>query len=321
MSTAIFSDHLGKVYPKGKPGKFALRDVSLEIPTGRVYGLIGRNGAGKTTFVRIAATQLAPTYGTVYVLGHDVRTEEREVRTQIACVPQESRPLYFLNVEEVIYLYLKLRGLDPQESRRRTQAALDELSLTEYRRLLVSRLSGGLRRRTMCAMVLASDADILFLDEPTTGLDPIARREVWEAIRRASRENRTIVLTTHYLDEAEALSARLALIESGHLELEGTPADLRGRVRYPYRVAIQGAFPRDELASYGKVSEIEGGMLLFTREREAHEVARRALERGLRISMGPVSLEDIFLDVVGKSIDEDSDASEKKEEDVEEARA
>lgn len=313
MSSAISSVHLGKSYPKSRKGAYALDDLSLEIPTGRVYGLIGRNGAGKTTFIRIAATQLAPTQGTVYVLGHDIRTEERTIRARIACVPQESRPLYFLNVEEVVYTYLKLRGLDGREARRRTQESLEELSLAPYAKTLVSRLSGGLRRRTLCAMVLASDADVLFLDEPTTGLDPLARREVWQAIRRASRENRTIVLTTHYLDEAEALSSRLALIESGRLRLEGTPADLRARVRFPYRVTIQGSYPREELDSYGKVSEIEGGMLLFTREREAHEVARRALERGLRISMGPVSLEDIFLDVVGRSIDEDSEAAEDEE--------
>ena len=313
MSVAISSDHLGKTYPGAKPGKFALEDLSLEIPTGRVYGLIGRNGAGKTTFIRIAATQLAATQGTVYVLGHDIRTEERAIRSQIACVPQESRPLYFLNVEEVVYLYLKLRGLDPKDARRRTKDALDELSLSEYRRTVVARLSGGLRRRALCAMVLASDADVLFLDEPTTGLDPLARREVWEAIRRASRENRTILLTTHYLDEAEALSSRLALIESGRLKLEGTPADLRARVRYPYRVSIEGSFPREELDSYGKVSDVEGGYLLFTREPEAREVARRALERGLRVSMGPVSLEDIFLDVVGKSIEEDAPLPEDDE--------
>ena len=313
MASAISSVHLGKTYPKARPGVFALEDLSLEIPTGRVYGLIGRNGAGKTTFIRIAATQLAATSGTVYVLGHDIRSEERAIRARIACVPQESRPLHFLNVYEVVYTYLKLRGLDPKEARRRTRDALEELSLAQYSRSLVSRLSGGLRRRTLCAMVLASDADVLFLDEPTTGLDPIARREVWQAIRRASRENRTILLTTHYLDEAEALSSRLALIESGKLMLEGTPADLRARVRYPYRVTIEGSFPREELDSYGKVSEIEGGFLLFTREAEARDVARRALERGLRVSMGPVSLEDIFLDVVGKSIEEDETSSEKEE--------
>jgi len=319
MTSAISAVHLGKMYPGARAGAHALRDLSLEIPTGRVYGLIGRNGAGKTTFIRIAATQLAATEGTVSVLGYDIRTDERAIRARIACVPQESRPLYFLNVEEVVYLYLKLRGLDPKEARRRTKDALEELSLGKYARSLVSRLSGGLRRRTLCAMVLASDADVLFLDEPTTGLDPIARREVWEAIRRASREHRTILLTTHYLDEAEALSSRLALIESGQLRLEGTPADLRARVRYPYRVTIEGSFPREELDSYGKVSDIEGGYLLFTREREAREVARAALERGLRVSMGPVSLEDIFLDVVGKSIEEDS--AEEKDEDSREVEA
>ncbi len=306
MPAAIRVEHLRKVYPQSTRGVAALEDLNLEVPSGRVYGLIGRNGAGKTTFVRICSTQLAPTAGRVEVLGHDVDREEREIRSRIACIPQESRPLYFLTVEEVVYLYLKMRGLDRAESRRRTRDALDELSLTEHRNRLVSRLSGGLRRRTLCAMVLASDADLLFLDEPTTGLDPIARREVWEAIRRTSREHRTIMLTTHYLDEAEALSTRLALVERGRLVLEGTPADLRGRVRYPYRVTIQGSFPRAELEPYGRVTEIEGGWLLFTREAEAREVARRALERNVRLSLGPVSLEDIFLDVVGRSIDEDS---------------
>jgi len=310
MSLAIRADHLRKVYPHSPNGVAALDDLSLQVPTGGVYGLIGRNGAGKTTFVRISATQLEPTSGTLTVLGFDVQREERAIRTRIACVPQESRPLYFLNTEEVVYLYLKLRGLDSKEARRRTRDALEELSLTEYRRRSVARLSGGLRRRILCAMVLASDADVLFLDEPTTGLDPLARREVWKAIQRASREQRTIVLTTHYLDEAEALSTRLALIERGRVLLEGTPADLRGRVQYPYRVTIQGSFPREELEPYGQVSEIEGGYLVFAREDEAREVARRALERGVRLSMGPVSLEDIFLDVVGRSIESESSTEE-----------
>ncbi len=310
MGYAIRTEHLRKVYPGSKGGSAALEDLTLDIPDGRVYGVIGRNGAGKTTFVRIAATQLERTSGSATVLGHDVATEERAIRTRIACVPQESRPLYFLNVEEVVYLYLKLRGLDPAESRARTRDALDQLSLTEFRRRSVARLSGGLRRRVLCAMVLASDAEILFLDEPTTGLDPIARREVWEAIRRAIRERRTILLTTHYLDEAEALSTRLALFERGRLVLEGTPDDLRARVRYPYRVTIFGAYPLEELQSYGRVSPIEGGSLVFARENESRELARMALEKGLRVSLGPVSLEDIFLEVVGKAIDDETPAPE-----------
>lgn len=310
MPVALRADHLRKVYPGSSSKAAALEDLTLEVPTGRVYGVIGRNGAGKTTFLRISATQLTLTSGAVSVLGHDVATEERAIRARIACVPQESRPLYFLNVEEVIYLYLKLRGLEGVEARRRTRDAMDQLSLTEFRRRSVSRLSGGMRRRVLCAMVLASDAEILFLDEPTTGLDPIARRQVWEAIRRAIRDQRTIFLTTHYLDEAEELSARLALFERGRLVLEGTPEDLRARVRYPYRVTVQGSYPREELESYGRASVIEGGFLVFARETEARELARKALERGQRVTMGPVSLEDIFLDVVGRSIEEEGPKEE-----------
>ncbi|MGP8071862.1 MAG: ATP-binding cassette domain-containing protein [Thermoplasmata archaeon] len=302
---ALSAAHLGKVYPTSKTGTPALTDVNLQIPTGRVYGLIGRNGAGKTTFIRIAATQLALTSGSLEVLGCDVTTQAREIRSRIACIPQESRPLYFLNTEEVVYLYLKMRGMNPAEARRRTRDALAELSLTEYAKRLVARLSGGLRRRALCAMVLASDAEVLFLDEPTTGLDPLARREVWEAVRRTIREHRTILLTTHYLDEAEALSTRLALIEKGEVRLEGTPEDLRARVRFPYRVTVQGPFPREELDSYGRVADIEGGYLVFAREENARDLALKALQRGVRVSMGPVSLEDIFLEVVGKSIDQD----------------
>ncbi|MGD0256383.1 MAG: ABC transporter ATP-binding protein [Thermoplasmata archaeon] len=313
MDFAVEVDQLRKVYPSSSGQKPALDGLSFKIPNGRVYGLIGRNGAGKTTFVRIASTQLALTSGSVSVLGMDVVSRTRDVRARIACVPQESRPLYFLNTEEVVYLYLKMRGMDPVEAKRRTRDALEELSLTEYRKRLVSRLSGGLRRRALCAMVLASDAEVLFLDEPTTGLDPLARREVWKAVRRTIREHRTIVLTTHYLDEAEALSTRLALIEQGQLRLEGSPEDLRARVRYPYRVMIQDPFPREELESYGRVTKVEGGYLVFAREADAREVARKGLERGVRVSLGPVSLEDIFLEVVGKSIEEDAPAEDGEE--------
>jgi ABC-2 type transport system ATP-binding protein len=308
VTLAIDAHDLRKVYPASTDQKPALDRLTLEVPSGGVFGLIGRNGAGKTTFVRIAATQLVPTSGSLSVLGMDVQSRARDIRMRIACVPQESRPLYFLNTEEVVRLYLKLRGMDSAEAKRRTKEALDELSLTEYRTRLVSRLSGGVRRRILCAMVLSSEADLLFLDEPTTGLDPIARREVWQALRRTIREKRTILLTTHYLDEAEALSARLALVERGRLMLEGSPSELRARVRYPYRVTVQDPFPREELVSFGRVADIEGGHMVFAREADARELARLALERGVRVSMGPVSLEDIFLEVVGRSIDEETPA-------------
>jgi ABC-2 type transport system ATP-binding protein len=309
MSAAVEALGLSKTYVHSGGKTEALKELSLSVPAGRVYGIIGRNGAGKTTFVRICGTQLSPTSGTARVLGRDILTETSEVRRFIGSVPQESRPLYFLNVEELVYLYLTIRGTDSKDARRRTNTILDELGLASVRKRLVNTLSGGMRRRAMVAMVLASDAEVLFLDEPTTGLDPIARREVWASIRRAIKDGRTVLLTTHYLDEAEALSARIALFEAGQLQLEGTPTEIRDRIRQPYRLVISGAFGRSELEPYGTVSAVDGGFLVFAKEPAARELAQAALARGARVSMGPVTLEDIFLQVVGKSIDTD-DAKE-----------
>jgi ABC-2 type transport system ATP-binding protein len=305
MSIAIEARALSKTYEYSGGTTDALVGVDLAIPTGRVYGMIGRNGAGKTTFVRIGATQLAVSSGTMTVLGHDVMTETSDVRKRIAAVPQESRPLYFLNVDELIYLYLAIRGTDARDARKRTDAVLEELGLTSVRKRLVSHLSGGMRRRAMVAMVLASDADVLFLDEPTTGLDPIARREVWTAIRRAIRDGRTVLLTTHYLDEAEALSSRLALLDAGRVRLEGSPTEIRERVHQPFRLVVSGVLGRAELEPFGTVSTVEGGYLVFAKEAPARELAQLALSKGARVSLGPVTLEDIFLQVVGKAIDAD----------------
>ena|SRR5579863_1856307 len=312
MDPVIVASGVSKTYRHRSGSTVALTDVHLSVPAGRVYGLIGRNGAGKTTFVRIAATQLMPTSGDLTVFGYDIRRQAREIRQRIAVIPQESRPLYFLTVDELVYTYLKLRGMDRAEARRRTDGVLEELSLVGQRRTLVSRLSGGMRRRAMVAMVLASDAEVLFLDEPTTGLDPIARREVWVSIQRASRERRTVLLTTHYLDEAEALSARLALLEAGRLRLEGSPPDIRARIRHPYRVTVTGGLGRSELDRYGEVSEISDGFLVFANEKDARELAQLALERGARVSLGSVTLEDIFLQIVGRPLDspEESEAGD-----------
>jgi ABC-2 type transport system ATP-binding protein len=299
---ALRARALGKRYPAGN---VALSDVNLEVPAGRVFGLIGRNGAGKTTFVRIAGTQLTPTSGSLEVLGLDVLKQVSEIRTRIAAVPQESRPLYFVNVDELVYLYLRVRGMERADARKRADAAIEELGLGKVRRTMVNRLSGGMRRRAMVAMVLASDAELLFLDEPTTGLDPLARREVWGAIRRIEAEGRTIVLTTHYLDEAEALSRRLALIDGGRVLLEGTPQELRGRIHRPYRVSIRGGLLRGDLEGFGEVSETADGFLVFASESDARELALRAMKAGAQVAMGPASLEDIFLQVVGRRIDEE----------------
>jgi ABC-2 type transport system ATP-binding protein len=305
---AVTTHGLGRTYDAGAQQTRALDGVSLAIPSGSVFGLIGRNGAGKTTFLRILGTQLMPTDGTAEVLGFDVVKEARSVRERIAVIPQESRPLYFLTVEELVDLHLRQRGMARAEAKQRTQRVLADLDLTKVSHKIVNRLSGGMRRRAMVAMVLASDAEFLLLDEPTTGLDPLARREVWAAIRQASRDKRTVLLTTHYLDEAEALSHRLALLDNGKLIVEGTPGEIRARVRWPFRVTVPLTIPEEELRSYGEVSAYPGGRLVFTREAEARSLTELALQRNLAVSMAPVSLEDVFLQLVGHPLDEGAPA-------------
>jgi ABC-2 type transport system ATP-binding protein len=305
VAWALKARRLGRVYRWRGGQNVALRDVDLEVPAGSVLGLIGRNGAGKTTFIRIGSTSLLPTSGALEVLGRDVVAEAPAIRRRIAVIPQESRPFYWMTPRELVRYYLRLRGHSGREASRRAQEALNELGLSAWSETLVSRLSGGLRRRAMVAMVMASDAEILFLDEPTTGLDPLARRSVWEAIRRAAESHRTIFLTTHYLEEAEYLSDRLALLERGQLLAQGTPRDLSARVRYPFRVMVESGFSREELESYGRVSSVGTRLFLFTDEDRAQEVAREGLARGARLHLGPVSLEDIFVQIVGREISED----------------
>ncbi len=299
MASAIEASRLVKEY-KGSRGKRALDGVDLQIRRGEIFSLIGRNGAGKTTFLRIAATQLLPSSGAVEVLGYDAVAQAPAVRDRIAVIPQESRPLYYATPFEHVYYYLIMRGLLRAEARRRAQETLERLGLGDRQDTLVRKLSGGLRRRVLVAMILASGAELLFLDEPTTGLDPLARRDVWDAIKEAAGEGRTILLTTHYLEEAEILSDRVAILDQGRVLAQGDLESLVARVKYPFRVALAGwPLGREALEAYGAVSAVGDRWLVFTDRGRAEELTRMALDRGVRAVAGPVSLEDLFIELVG----------------------
>src|SRR5579871_1913551 len=181
---AVRAVDVRKLYqPRGAPPVEALSGVSLSVPRGERVALLGRNGAGKTTFLKIAATLLRPSSGTVEVFGRDVDREPDAVRPLIAVVPQEGRPFFHLTPREQVYAYLRARGFDRAEARRRSDEALGHLGLTEVADRLSITLSGGQRQRTMVATVIATEAPLLFLDEPTIGMDPFARREVWRSFR------------------------------------------------------------------------------------------------------------------------------------------
>ena len=295
---AIESTLLCKTYHGGKNP--ALDRVSLVVDSGQVFTLLGRNGAGKTTFLRIAATQLSPTSGEISVLGFDVRHSPDRVRKNVAAVPQEGNTVGPLTPWDHVYLALLARGMTRNDARKRTLETLDQLELTKYRDQPADTLSGGLRQRIRVAMAVATDAELLFLDEPTLGLDAISRRRIWSVLKEICKEGRTILLTTHYIDEAEILSNQVAVINDGHLVTSGSPRDLLGRVEEKVRVDVSGSrFSQEELGSYGRVVRVAERWRVFTNETRTGELTQEAVRRGCEVSVTPVSLEDLFVELVG----------------------
>ncbi|MCL5408345.1 MAG: ABC transporter ATP-binding protein [Candidatus Thermoplasmatota archaeon] len=197
---------------------YALNEINASLKE-RVTTVIGRNGAGKTTLIRILSTQLTPTSGTAVIEGLDILKETKKVRQIISSIPQESQLIGILSPLEQMQLYLMARGFSSSQAKEESKYALDELEMYAYRNAPSDTLSGGMKRKVFVAMALASKAPIIFLDEPTTGLDPLSRIEVWSAIKRLSSK---IILTTHYMEEAQELSNEVMVIDQGNIMTHGT---------------------------------------------------------------------------------------------------
>jgi len=296
---AIEAVSLSKTYHRSRTQ--ALSDITLSIGRGEIFTLLGRNGAGKTTFLRIAATQLMPTKGKISVLGHDARDEPLEIRRKIAVVPQEGGTIGPLTPWDHIYLTLLARGLSRGEARGRAEKTIEQLELTEYRNQPADSLSGGLRQRVRVAMAVATDADLIFLDEPTLGLDAVSRRRIWGVLNEIQKEGRSILLTTHHIDEAEILSSEVAVIDRGHKVLSGSPTELLRNVKERVRVDIVGStFSSEELNSYGRVVKLAERFRVLTDDQRGRELADEAMKRGSDVGLARVSLEDLFVDLVGR---------------------
>ena len=207
-----------------------LDDVDLEVGEGTIFALLGPNGAGKTTIVRILSTLIRADAGTIRVAGHDLAADPDGVRAAIGVTGQFSAVDNLLTGEENLQLMADLRHLGRAAGRRRVAELLDRFELTDAARKPLSAYSGGMRRRLDLAMTLVGDPRLIFLDEPTTGLDPRSRRTMWQIIRELAADGVTIFLTTQYLDEADQLADRVAVLDHGHIVTEGTPDELKRRI-------------------------------------------------------------------------------------------
>lgn len=284
---------LTKIY--GNSEVRALDSVSFSLPSRGIFVLIGRNGSGKTTLVRILATELEPTAGSATINGIDIVKETRRLREKIAIVPQEAKPVPWMTPMQTVQSYLLWRGFTYAEAKRRASETLSSLGLAESRNFLNRKLSGGMRRKVMVATVLASEAEIIFLDEPTTGLDPISRREFWGTLREIGKERFTF-LTTHYLEEAEELGDHIGILDRGRLIRIGTLQELRQSVNYNYSLRLLEKPPPTlrTLAEGEMVTGTNGNVRILTTEEEAFLISRELAKGGFKFTINPVSLDDIF---------------------------
>jgi daunorubicin resistance ABC transporter ATP-binding subunit len=226
IEPAIRADRLDKSFGRTR----VLDQLTLEVSTGAIYGLLGPNGAGKTTLVRILTTLLAPDAGRAFVLGRDVVAQPQRVREVIGLTGQYAAVDDLISARENLYLIGRLLGLRPRAARARAAELLAAFGLADVAGTTVKNYSGGMRRRLDLAASLAGRPAVLFLDEPTTGLDLASRNELWDMIRGLAADGTTVLLTTQYLEEADRLAGRVMVIDHGRAVAEGTPAELKGLV-------------------------------------------------------------------------------------------
>jgi ABC-2 type transport system ATP-binding protein len=307
----------GKGAGHGSKTVEAVRGVNLKVAEGEIFGFLGPNGAGKTTTLRMLATLIVPDGGEAVIAGADLRREPGEVRRRIGYVAQGGSTWDEVSAREELVLHARMYGIGKAEAHRRAGAALEAFDLAEYADRPCKTYSGGQRRRVDIALGVIHEPTVVFLDEPTTGLDPQSRAHMWDEVRRLRQGGMTVFLTTHYLDEADALCDRVAIIDNGEIVAEGTPADLKRDIsgdvvtvglRGTGSVA-QAAGLLDSHVFVNKLETSDAGLRLYVDDGAvAIPQILRSLDAGaiplVSIELHRPSLDDVFLEKTGRSLRE-----------------
>ena len=308
----------------------AVNGIDLRVERGEIFGVLGPNGAGKTTTLRMLATLLEPTSGEVRVLGIDVRTDPRAIRANLGAMLSGERSLYWkLTARENLEYFAALYHVPPKETKARIETALVAVKLVDRADDYVERYSTGMRQRLALARALLPDPPLVILDEPTVGLDPQSARDLRDRVRELKRQGRTVLLTTHYMEEADQLCDRIAIVDHGEIVALDTPAALKRRIRaeevVSLEIAMTGAAGPEgsepgwapmlaRLASSAVIarSERRNGTLAVTAHcasardfvPAAFDAARSAGATTQHVEVVPVSLEDVFISLTGRALRE-----------------
>jgi len=290
-------------------GLVAVNGIDLEINKGELFSLLGPNGAGKTTTIRMLCCLLKPTKGTASILGHDVVKTPFAVKNLIGVSPQDTILSERLNCWENLALIGKVHGLSSNQVKRRSQELLETMGLMERAKDQVRKFSGGMKRRLSIAMALVSDPQVLFLDEPTLGLDPQARRNIWEYIA-GLKGKKTILLTTHYMEEADFLSDRIGIIDEGKVVALGTSQELKTSLIGMRSMVVStdnltGEVIADLHNKYSRVAKTKGELKISHKDLDFKEIVDYLHSRGVTVysaALEQPTLEDVFIQITGKKL-------------------
>lgn len=262
----------------------AVDSINLRIETGEFFGLLGPNGAGKTTTIGMLSTLLLPTSGEIFIDGELLTRKRQDIKRKVSVITQEYSMRQDMDMDEIMEYQGRLYFMPVKQIRAKTQELFEFAGLTEHRKKTIRKLSGGMKRKLMVCRALLTDPDILLLDEPTAGMDAISRRQMWNLLRQLNEQGLTILLTTHYIEEAQSLCNRVALMNGGRLSQIDTPAHLIEKL---------GAYAVDEMRSDGIHSRY------FPKRQQAIQYLS-----GLngQVSLRDTTLEDVFVEQIGKRL-------------------
>jgi len=289
----------------------AVDSIDLSIEEGELFSVLGPNGAGKTTTIKMLCCLLRPSSGTATIMGHDIQKDPIAAKQVMDVSPQETAIAEHLNAWQNLSLMGGIYGLAKEEVRKRSEELLEMMGLTKRAQDQVRKYSGGMKRRLSIVMALVSDPQVLFLDEPTLGLDPQSRRSIWERIAEL-KGKKTIVLTTHYLEEADALADRVAIIDEGKIVALGTPPELKDSISDMQVMVVKAKnLPIDAIdglrEKYPEVKEVEDGIEIKAKEFSFDEVVDYLRVKGVVIESTyrkQITLDDVFLHLTGKELRE-----------------